>query len=439
MRRAGAVALLAASALVGTGVAAAARHPRPGTPNRSFGRSGIATLAGGTRLFGVTVQGDGKVVAVGESGASGRARVLVARFLPSGRLDHSFGRRGIVSGPLVRTGHDTGSIARAVAIGPHGTIVVVGKATDSSGVARDGLLVERYRSSGRLDRSFGSGGVVKLLGSSFADGYGVAVRPNGAIVATGTDDTAGSGGVSPRVVIAELRSNGSPERSFGSHGVAVVDVGAYSYGRAVALERGGTIVVAGSRAPGLQVTSAFVARVSSSGRLAGYYSQQYARSAAYSSFNAIAIHGSSIIAAGSATDGQSQADAIVARFSASGAPDRSFGSGGVAYARSATLYTVSSATVPGANAVAVTPRGALLAAGETSNSGATGFSLWEFTAGGGLRSSFGAHGVATLHLPSGTNGEAAALALGRGGTAIAAGDTNVLGQPFRGIVAGYAS
>ena len=124
-----------------TGVAAASGHP--GSLDTGFGHRGTATLGAGTRLFGVAVQRDGKIVAAGESGVVKNTRLLLARFNPSGSLDRSFGRGGLVQGPPVHSGGSSGSLARAVAVLPDGKIVVVGKATSSDGSGRDGLLVER--------------------------------------------------------------------------------------------------------------------------------------------------------------------------------------------------------------------------------------------------------------------------------------------------------
>ena len=267
-RRATTGVVLAICAVIAAAFASAAPAARSGSAELSFGHHGITRLTRGTRLFGAAVQSDGKIVAVGESGAGSSADVLLARFSSSGALDRSFGSRGIVHGPPVRTLLGklvrTGSLGRAIAIQADGKIVVVGKATTADGSGTDGLLVERYSSAGKLDRRFGAGGVVKLLSSSFGDGYAVAIQPDGKIVATGAADAAGSGGTFPRVAVARLRANGSLDRSFGSGGTDVLDLGAYSYAYAVALQHG-KIVIAGSQRPGLQVTNALIARLTPSG------------------------------------------------------------------------------------------------------------------------------------------------------------------------------
>jgi uncharacterized delta-60 repeat protein len=443
-RRATTWVVLAICAAIAAAFASAALAARPGSVDPSFGHRGITRLPSGTRLFGTAVQSDGKVVAVGESGAGSSADVLVARFSSSGALDHSFGSGGIVHGPAVRTLLGklvrTGSLGRAVAIQPDGKIVVVGKATTADGTGTDGLLIERYSSAGKLDHSFGSGGLVKLLSSTYGDGYAVAIQPDGKIVATGAADAAGSGGTFPRVAVVRLHSNGSLDRSFGSGGTDVLDLGAYSYAYAVALQHG-KIVIAGSQRPGLQVTNALIARLTPSGARdrsfagSGAKAHQYAGSGgAYSGFDAVAVEpDGKLVAAGAATS-SSGADALAVRFTSSGAQDGSFGSGGVARSSSAVHYTPVGA-VPGANAIVLAPGGVVVTAGVFTNAAASSAALWAFTGRGAPDGAFGSHGTVTTRIAGAANSELAGLALDRTGKLVAVGDEQT---GFRGTYTGIA-
>jgi uncharacterized delta-60 repeat protein len=436
-----AVAIVCAA--VGAGVASAARSASPGSLDRGYGDHGLVSLGRNTRLFGIAVQRSGDAVGVGETGVGTNARLLLARFTPSGKLDHTFGRGGIVVGPAVRTSLGSGSIGRAVAVQSDGKIVVVGKATSANGSAQAGLLIERYGANGSLDRSFGKGGVVNLLGSSFGNGYAVAVASDGTVVATGSADATGSGNdVYPRVAVARLNANGSLDTHFGSRGIDVVDLGPYSYALGVALAPGGKIVIAGSQSPGLQATNALVARLTSSGRLdpsfdgTGYYAHQYAPGGAFSAFNGLAVLGNGqIVAAGAATGSAETADAFAVRFTASGHPNRSFGSDGAAYAKSATSYLSGTAAVPGATAVTITRGGGVLLAGQARTGVESSLALWDFTTGGRPNAGFGSHGQAELH--STDDSEAAGLAIAPGGDVVLAGDENLLGSHYKGLVARY--
>src|ERR1035437_6096754 len=111
-------------------VAAAA----PGDLDASFGSGGVRSLASGTQLFGVAVQSDREVVAVGSSGSS----LLVERFSAVGAPEGAFAAGG--------------GVGRAVVVQPDGKIVVAGN--DGAG-----MLVERFNANGSRDGGFGSGGV----------------------------------------------------------------------------------------------------------------------------------------------------------------------------------------------------------------------------------------------------------------------------------------
>jgi uncharacterized delta-60 repeat protein len=429
------------------GATGAARAAAPGSLDSSFGSGGIAASAADTRLFGTAVQSDGKVLAVGEAGASSHATMLLVRFTSTGSLDRSFGANGVVRGPAISGTPGAGSLGRGVAIQRDGRIVVVGKNTSSDGSARDGLLVERFNSNGSIDKSFGSGGVVNLLtGNSFGDGYAVAVQPDGRIVATGTADTAGSGGTTPRVAVVRLNENGSLDTSFGSGGIDRLNLGAYSYALTVALQSDHKIVIAGSQAPGLQVPNALIARLTPSGALdrsfagTGAYAHQYARGAANSGFTSLAIQpNGSIVAAGTAANGNSGADTLVVRFNASGAQDRTFGSGGVVSTSSAVHWSFgSTVTVPGANGVALSPNGDIVVAGSFANSIITYATVWALTSRGSLAGGFGHSGAAVLTNSDGNNTEYSAIALSTtSGDFVVAGDTDPFGGSYTGIAARY--
>jgi len=432
-----AAALLAAAAV---GVAQAAHSARHGALVKGFGHHGVVTLGRGTSLLGVAAEPNGDTVAVGESGAGRHTRMLVARLTPSGRLDGRFGHRGIAAGPLIKAYRGSGSLGRAVAIQRDGKIVVVGKGTSPDGSGRGGLLIVRFDANGRLDRSFGHGGVVNLLASSFGDGYGVAIEPNGDIVATGTADKLGSGGSSfPRLAVVRLRPNGSPDRSFGSHGISVLDVGPYSYGLAVAIDRG-RIVVAGSVSPDLRSTDGLIVGLTASGRLdhgfagRGFAYRQYAQGASYSAFNAIAVRGNGqVVAAGATAASQNRAFALIARFSRSGRPDGGFGSRGVAYVQSATEYLSSNSLTPGAYGVALSRGGDVLAAGLASRGVLASLALWELDSRGRPVRRFGSGGAALL-----AGGGASGLAVSSRGGVVVAGTGGTARSP-RGLLARYAS
>jgi uncharacterized delta-60 repeat protein len=424
------------------GTAGGARAASPGTLNPGFGTGGLAHSGSATRLFGTAVQGDGKIVAVGESGVGTTLDVVLARYGPTGALDGSFGSGGIAHGPAIAG--SPGSLARAVAIQPDGKIVIVGKATDGSGYARNGLLVERYNSNGGLDTTFGSAGVVNVAAPSYGDGYAVAIQPDGKIVATGTIDASGQGGVYPRVAVVRLNSNGSLDTGFAGGGTDVIDLGAFSYAQAVLIQPDGKIVIAGSQAPGLQVPNALIARLTPSGALDPSfppYAHQYAIGAASSGFNALALQpDGAIVAAGAAASGQSGADAIVARFTTAGQPDGSFASGGVVHSTSAIGFNqTAQQSVPGATGVTLARNGDIVAAGAFINGQSSYATLWAFTSRGAPDPAFGNKGVSVLSAGGANETEAGGIAVSPAtGILFAAGDVwTQFTDAFTGLVASY--
>ncbi len=435
---------------VGTLIAASAGlalATGPGALDSRFGHGGLAYVGSNNRLFGAVVQRDGKVVVVGEAGASSSARLLLVRFTSPGRLDRSFGRGGLVKGPaIIGHGRDSGSLGRAVALQSDGGLVVVGKVTNGDGLARDGLLVERYDSRGRLDRSFGKHGVVDVLtGDSFGDGYAVAIQPDGKILAAGTSDRSGTGGVGPRAAIVRLQKNGRLDRSFGRGGIDAINLGPDSYPLAVALQRGGKIVIAGSEEPDERSPTALVARLTQSGALdrsfagRGEYAHQYARGGSFSSFNALTVQpDGKILAAGSAVNSTSGADAIVVRFAPSGGRDRSFASGGAVYSSSAINFLASGTTVPGAKGITLGAGGRIIAAGDYANGVEIHAALWAFTSRGRPVRGFGSQGRVLTAYHSASESEAAGLAISPNGTLVTAGDGQTLpGRDYFAVTARY--
>jgi uncharacterized delta-60 repeat protein len=119
------------------------------------------------------------VVAVGWVGAL--AGFAIVRYSADGSLDESFAGDGIVS-TFFGAG---GAAAEGVAIQADGRIVVAGEA--------GGFLVGRYSSDGTVDATFGNAGVVVTsFGNDDARwtlAEGMALQPDGRIVAGGTQST----------------------------------------------------------------------------------------------------------------------------------------------------------------------------------------------------------------------------------------------------------
>src|SRR6185437_10301038 len=123
------------------------RFNTDGSVDTTFGAAGqgnIAELSPISAFFGVAIQDDGKIVAVGTENGD----MLVARFDSNGNLDSTFGTGGIFL-----AGIGGNSALSSVQIAPDGKIVAGG-----SNAAGDYVLV-RLDSDGSADATFNSAGV----------------------------------------------------------------------------------------------------------------------------------------------------------------------------------------------------------------------------------------------------------------------------------------
>jgi uncharacterized delta-60 repeat protein len=373
-----------------------ARAAAPGTLDSSFGSGGVAALGSGTQLFGVAVQGDGSVVAAGQSGGS----VLVERLSAAGQPGSSFvGSAGA---------------ARAVALQPDGKIVVAG--------AAGGMFVRRFSAGGSPDPSFASGGsAVAPLGGS-AVGNAVAVQPDGKIVVAGSvvpsDPSRGT-----LIALARFNANGSLDTSFGSSGAEVVDFGLpYAAAQGVAVQPDGKVVFVGYEqgSPTYAFFNGLVGRLNSNGSLdasfagSGVYSYHKA-GGGYDSFNAVVRQNNGkIVAAGA--DVESDPFALFLRLNSDGTPDSSFGSSGVA-----TLSSGNNTSTPvGAYGVGIAGGGRVVGTGAVQLNG-TDFraGLWASSPAGSPDPSFGSSGIVEQQ----TGAEACALAIAPDGSLLAVGGT----------------
>ncbi|MFI1508742.1 calcium-binding protein [Streptomyces sp. NPDC020597] len=166
------------------------RFNADGSVDTSFDGDGIVRTDFGDyeSVEGLALQPDGKIVAVGGSGA----RFALARYLPNGALDTGFDGNGRVITP--------GGGAADVRLQPgDGRIVVAG----SNGTGGD-LAVLRYNPDGSQDTGFGTGGLATADFGGNDAARGVALQTDGKIVA------AGAGGPGDDFALARFEGGGSP-------------------------------------------------------------------------------------------------------------------------------------------------------------------------------------------------------------------------------------
>lgn len=209
------------------------RYNADGSLDTTFGTAGVVTTAigvGSSQIYGLALQSDGDIVAVGNSFDRSRLNFTLARYNDDGTLDAGFGQGGIVTAPVGISEAE----AFAVAIQPDGRIVVGGNASQQ-------FTLARYLANGSLDPSFGTGGVDTLTtvpgNAAFGGASGVAIEPDGKIVAVG-------GGVDFSMV--RVNGDGSLDQSFGTNGFVKFAVGGSWYSQSVAIQPDGKILVGGT-------------------------------------------------------------------------------------------------------------------------------------------------------------------------------------------------
>jgi uncharacterized delta-60 repeat protein len=192
--------------------------PAGGVLDPAFGTGGVvsSSLGATTRAYSVATYpqegtaNDGKIVVGGAYiGTNTKYQFGVVRYNLDGSLDKSFGGSGEVTTP------GSGAFgAIGLAIQPDGKVVAAG---DSNG----DFAVVRYNVDGSLDKTFGNRGVAKtaIVSGNFDRIYAIALQPDGKIVAVGGTSPSNNSG--REVVLARYNANGTLDTSFGKGGLAL--------------------------------------------------------------------------------------------------------------------------------------------------------------------------------------------------------------------------
>jgi uncharacterized delta-60 repeat protein len=144
-----------------------------------------------------------------------RPHVLLVRYESDGRLDATFGDGGIVLTDLPTYGVERGS---AMALQPDGKIVVAGTIEAEEGHDARQFVALRYHTDGSLDRSFGKAGsnILNVGGGP----CGVRLTSEGKILLGGTKVPLSGGSL---MAVVRLKRNGTVDGGFGRRGIASAD------------------------------------------------------------------------------------------------------------------------------------------------------------------------------------------------------------------------
>jgi uncharacterized delta-60 repeat protein len=191
-----------------------------------------AAIAPGGRIIGAGAES--------ESQYGTHRKPLVIAYTPEGKVDRGFGRNGSVvfRVPLHNLGYS--NAFTAVKVLPSGKILL-------AGYLHGWLSLARLLPSGRHDRSFGGGdGKVSLRieepTSCCGEWVSLAVEPDGRIVLAGEVQGGGEGF---HVALARFRPNGRLDRSFGNAGLQLLDPAPQNAAFAALTQPSGRVVAGG--------------------------------------------------------------------------------------------------------------------------------------------------------------------------------------------------
>jgi len=388
-------------------------YATPGALDPAFGSGGLVTTDVGGNLNSVAdavaVQpADGRIVVGGSTQlASGRWCFFVARYLPDGSSDPSFGSGGIT---ITDLGSDAD--ASAMTLTADGHILV-------AGVASSMMTVEQYRADGSLDTSFGSGGVAQVAfpGFPMSEASGVQALSDGTILLTGSVNL-GYPSYTGSLAIARLTAFGSLDTRFGTGGLVTTSMSGTSLASlGSTMTPKGKIVLVGWSWTTADSTSTLIAQYLASGPVDRSFNRgkpkvvDLAPGQSDSATSVTITSAGAILALSGVYTLSSGAQVGLVSLQPNGSFTRSFGSRGI---------VVSDPTIQSdqPRALLLQSDGKILIAGSAQEP-----DVVRFTASGALDPSFGSGGVAMAFVPSGF-GQFNGLATRLDGSVIAAGVTS---------------
>ena len=250
--------------LLGRNDFAVVRYNVDGSLDPGFGVGGVvvgdpvelACASRQQRARALILQPDSKIVVTGINGDVDGVG-FVARLNPDGTRDTSFGSSGLI---ITKSADTISPEWRTVGRQADGKLILGGQ---SSGVF---FALARFDSDGKLDSTFGSGGIVQ---TSFGQGAigalnqgsiaALEIAADGRIMAVGRVLEFLAGGPTERFALVRYTPDGSVDPSFGAAGIVTTDftalvldcgsggMGPNAFATAVARQADGGLVVAGAR------------------------------------------------------------------------------------------------------------------------------------------------------------------------------------------------
>lgn len=235
---------------------AVSRYLKSGTLDTTFNTTGKVTTAvsGGAAdaIYGVALDSLGNIVVAGYV-ANATNDVALARYTSTGALDTTFDTDGI----FTTTFSSGAERAHAVAVDSSNRVLIAGYTQGTS----DDILTARFTTTGALDSTF-STNAFDIQGGSRSDiGYAITIQSDNKILTAGIDATTGAN--SDMYVIRYL-TTGALDTSLDTDGLLTINCSSKVDGaNAIAVQSDGKIVVGGY----VEGDNFAIARVSTTGAL----------------------------------------------------------------------------------------------------------------------------------------------------------------------------
>jgi uncharacterized delta-60 repeat protein len=231
------------------------RYHANGSLDTTFGNGGKVLTDfqnNDDEAFAIVIQPDGKIVLAGYTADSNfDLDFALAKYLPDGSLDHSFGTSGKVVTDFSSSDDQGFDMVRQA----DGRFIVAGASINTQTFESEFALA-RYKEDGTLDETFGKGGKTTTQFEEASSALSLALLPDGKVVAGGfvftpeeANRPADHGDLSADFALVKYNTDGSLDESFGEEGKVATDFfGEDDSINSLALQADGKIIAVGSAA-----------------------------------------------------------------------------------------------------------------------------------------------------------------------------------------------
>jgi uncharacterized delta-60 repeat protein len=360
------------------------RYNTNGSLDSTFGTNGVVTNSVGSLhdyCGSLVIQNDGKIIVAGSSDNGNDYDFTLVRYDTSGNLDNTFGIGGIITTPI-GTSDD---YANSVAIQENQKIIVGGYYYN--GIDFDFAII-RYNVNGFIDNTFGTNGIVTTsVGYSNDVARSLAIQNDGKIIAAGYS--------SGQIAIVRYNSTGSLDSTFGTNGILTTQVGdSIDFANSVAIQNDGKIVAAGESWNGSDFDFALI-RYNNDGSLDNTFGTNGILTTQLKgdeNVNSLVIQNDGkLLAAGYTNYEGNNQDFVLVRYNVGGDLDDTFASFGK-------VITPIGESRSSVTSIVIQSDGKIVAAGESDNGEDFDFAVARYNTDGSLDSTFGINGVLTTSI-----------------------------------------